>query len=202
MAVKQAIKDWLVGFGPQHPLVQLALRLHGLKQGYRIGFDNARILIKKKHRTMVLSHKNYIHVPMSLKLFDFYFDTVEPKESSGKAILDFSQPGLHRYRKWGIEMLSLGIPEDDSYVAYTHRFKPTEGMVVFDMGAHAGLTTYFFSQAVGPSGRVYAFEPDNISRGILIQNIERHGLGNVIVREEAISGQTGTAIFNNDPTKS
>ncbi|NDG35304.1 MAG: hypothetical protein EBX57_08745, partial [Betaproteobacteria bacterium] len=64
-----------------------------------------------------------------------------------------------------------GLPEDDSIDAYTRKFRPAEGMTVMDVGAHAGLTTYFFSKMVGDTGKVYAFEPDSIAREALHRNI-------------------------------
>ena len=45
--------------------------------------------------------------------------------------------------------------EDDCMDAYTASYRPGEGDVVWDVGAHAGMTTYFLSQMVGATGRVY-----------------------------------------------
>jgi precorrin-6B methylase 2 len=50
--------------------------------------------------------------------------------------------------------------EEDSMDAYTAAYRPQPGDVIWDVGAHAGATSYFFAQMVGPAGRVYAFEPD------------------------------------------
>ena len=38
----------------------------------------------------------------------------------------------------------------------------------------------FFSRMVGPSGKVYAFEPDDHTYEYLLRNIESHQLENVI----------------------
>lgn len=46
---------------------------------------------------------------------------------------------------------------------YLHKYTPKEGDIVFDCGAYCGVSTYYFSKLVGKSGKVYAFEPDDLS---------------------------------------
>ena len=48
---------------------------------------------------------------------------------------------------------------------------------------------------VGPSGTVYAFEPDDLNYAYLIKNIAHHGLTNVIPVRKALSGTTGITKF-------
>jgi FkbM family methyltransferase len=48
---------------------------------------------------------------------------------------------------------------------------------------------------VGPEGKVYAFEPDDLNYAYLIKNIARHELPNVIPVRKALSGSSGTAQF-------
>ena len=40
----QSLKDYLVSLGPNSVLVQAALRMHGLRHGYSVGFKRAIIL--------------------------------------------------------------------------------------------------------------------------------------------------------------
>ena len=79
--------------------------------------------------------------------------------------------------------------------AYDFKFKPTQGMIVFDVGAHAGFTTYFFSQMVGVNGKVYAFEPDDISREYLNDNIKDKNLNNVEILDVALGARSGKEMF-------
>jgi precorrin-6B methylase 2 len=46
-----------------------------------------------------------------------------------------------------------------------HNFKPKEGYIVIDIGAHIGPYTLIAAQRVGPSGKVVAIEadPDNFN---------------------------------------
>ena len=66
---------------------------------------------------------------------------------------------------------------------------PQPGDVVWDVGAHAGLSAYHLAQMVGPSGKVYAFEPDAINYEFMVRNIETHQLANVMSGAGCAFGQ-------------
>ena len=53
------------------------------------------------------------------------------------------------------------------------------GKTVYDIGAHTGTYTLFFSRRVGEAGRVVAFEPQPENFARLTRNIERNRIGNV-----------------------
>jgi FkbM family methyltransferase len=69
---------------------------------------------------------------------------------------------------------------------------------VFDIGAYCGVSTQLFSKLVGPEGRVYAFEPDPLNHQLLVRNIRRHNMENVIPLQLAVSDRTGVEFFNNE----
>ena len=71
-----------------------------------------------------------------------------------------------------------------------------EGGTVIDGGAHIGLFSVVMARAVGPAGRVLAFEPTPDSRAVLYRTLELNGLDNVTVRSSALSSSSGTAIFH------
>jgi FkbM family methyltransferase len=119
---------------------------------------------------------------------------------SNREVLDFASPALHRYKRSGVELHFPSIPEDDVMDAYTDWYVPRPGDTVWDVGAHAGATSYFLSQLVGDKGKVYAFEPDPHNYEYLLRNIEMHHLGNVIPVKKALAGHTGDAVFNADGT--
>lgn len=194
-ASMQLLKDYLVRLGPNSVFVQAALRMHGLRHGYSVGFANDAIMLRKAEREMILNKAQYVQVPIMMECFNLFFDTIEGQAIEGRTILDFSRPGLQRYRKSGAAFQFPSIPEDDVMDAYTHGYAPQPGDVLWDAGAHAGATTYFLAQMVGPSGKIYAFEPDQNNYNYLLQNIELHKLHNVIPVKKALSGSSGTAEF-------
>lgn len=69
------------------------------------------------------------------------------------------------------------------------------GIVVYDIGAHVGFYTLFFSTMVGPQGKVYAFEPARKNLNFLYKHIKLNHLANVIVREAAVGHDSGQAEF-------
>lgn len=198
----QSLKSYLVRLGPNNLLVQSALRMHGLRQGYRVGFSDHSIVLRKAEREMILNKAEYVLVPIMMECYNLFFDSVEGESVNGQTVLDFSRPGLHRYRKTGEAFYFPSVPEDDVRDAYTHGYAPQPGDVVWDAGAHAGATSYFMAKMVGSSGKVYAFEPDQNNYTYLLKNIELHNLRNVIPVQKALAGTTGTAEFCMDGTMS
>jgi FkbM family methyltransferase len=78
-----------------------------------------------------------------------------------------------------------------------------EGQVVVDVGANIGYYTLIASKLVGPSGKVYAFEPDPVYYGFLRENIEANRCSNVEAVQRAVtSGAEGEALFWPEPNAS
>jgi FkbM family methyltransferase len=69
----------------------------------------------------------------------------------------------------------LGTYEVDLQLAVRDWVRP--GMVVYDVGANIGYLSLLLARAVGPGGRVFAFEalPANLER--LAQNLALNGMG-------------------------
>ena len=196
----QFIKDYLVRLGPDNALLRMVLRFYAFRRGYEIEFANDRIVLFKAQRELVLNKAQYVQVPAMLECYDLFFTSMEGEAVGGRTLLDFSKPGLHRYVRSQMAFHFPSIPEEDLMEAYMHSYKPQPGDIVWDVGAHAGATSYFLSQLVGPLGKVYAFEPDDLNYDFLKRNIEFHQLQNVIPVKKALAGSTGTAKFNMDGT--
>jgi FkbM family methyltransferase len=69
------------------------------------------------------------------------------------------------------------------------------GDVFVDVGAFDGLITIIGAQAVGPTGRIYAFEPTPASCAALRALVQSSKLDHVHVEASAVGAQTGTASF-------
>ncbi len=70
------------------------------------------------------------------------------------------------------------------------------GDVVVDVGANVGLYTVFLAHAVGPSGHVYAFEPEPRNFDLLCQNVALNRLNQVTTVNRAVSDRTGKAVLH------
>ena len=70
-----------------------------------------------------------------------------------------------------------------------------EGMDVVDGGAFVGYFSLLAAKLTGPSGRVYAFEPDPIAYQFLCRNVEMNGSSNVATLPQALAKQAGHLTF-------
>ena len=67
------------------------------------------------------------------------------------------------------------------------------GMTVLDIGAHQGLYTLLASRRVGPSGRVFSFEPSPRERRALGLNLTMNSCDNVAIQAVALGSEETTA---------
>jgi FkbM family methyltransferase len=77
-------------------------------------------------------------------------------------------------------------------------FRPyvPEGGTVIDVGAHAGQFAKLFSQMVGPTGRVHAFEPSGYTRAILERALSFNRCRNVQVYAQGLSDRPGELVLH------
>jgi FkbM family methyltransferase len=197
----QKLKDSLVGLGADNRLTQIALSLHARRVGFKIDFsDPTRMWLEKGNRRLALAKRDLTFVPIMMECFDLMFDSILPTIVSGKETLDFSKPAFHTYKRNGMGFFFPSIPEEDPLDQYTYWYTPKPGDIVWDAGAYSGATTCLLASMVGPTGKVYAFEPDDLNFAYLTKNIAHHGITNVIPVRKALSGTTGTTIFFMDGT--
>ncbi|MBI5211299.1 MAG: FkbM family methyltransferase [Elusimicrobia bacterium] len=67
------------------------------------------------------------------------------------------------------------------------------GQTVVDVGAHIGAFSLMTARLVGPSGRVFAFEPSPATLDLLRRNVERNGLAWIKVHPVALADAEGEA---------
>lgn len=65
-----------------------------------------------------------------------------------------------------------------------------QGMTALDIGAHHGLYTLLASKRVGPSGKVFAFEPSPRERRQLVRNVRVNFCSNVHIEPCALGKET------------
>jgi len=73
-----------------------------------------------------------------------------------------------------------------------------KGSTVVDVGAHLGESALLFSELVGSSGKVVAFEPDPVAFKSLRKNLEMNKIGNVIAVEESVADKVGKVVLSTD----
>src|SRR5439155_3307091 len=99
---------------------------------------------------------------------------------------------------------TVRIRPDHRYAAETYepavfdylKRKVQAGMMVFDVGAHVGLFTVLLARWVGPSGRIFAFEPAPGTRAALVDHLALNQVADrVCVSPLAVSDQEGSAFL-------
>jgi FkbM family methyltransferase len=84
--------------------------------------------------------------------------------------------------------------EPDLVTLMTRLIRP--GATVYDVGANYGMHTLLFARLVGPSGRVYAFEPHPGVFSCLKEQIDLNGFRTVVPVCEAVCDRSGTSSFD------
>jgi FkbM family methyltransferase len=173
-----------------------------LRHGATIEHKESGIWLRKGTSVMILNPRHLVYALDMAQKFDLYFLPLVPEERDGLQVLDYSKPKrLQTYANSGLQFEMASFPEEeDAIEEYFRWYRPKAGDVVFDMGAHCGVSTYHLSKLVGPTGKVISFEPDPGNFEILKRNIERHGLRNVIAERKAIAGSSGQLAFNSEGT--
>jgi len=104
--------------------------------------------------------------------------------SYGRALVDLRDRGVSRrlyiHREYEPALQSL-IEHMD-----------LRGRLCVDIGANIGVHTLLLSRAVGPSGQVFAFEPDPRNAELLDKTLRLNDARNVIVERCAIGEREGT----------
>ena len=88
------------------------------------------------------------------------------------------------------ELESTGDYEQKTRELCLEHLKP--GMTFVDVGAHIGLFAIPAAKAVGPAGRVYAFDPDPDNFRLLSRNVQASGYTNLELLQMAVSNVNGT----------
>jgi FkbM family methyltransferase len=73
------------------------------------------------------------------------------------------------------------------------------GDTVVDIGANFGAFSTLAARIVGPSGKVFSFEPSPLTYQRLIGNLALNGLSHVEAFPEAVGGEAGSAILHMNP---
>jgi FkbM family methyltransferase len=107
-------------------------------------------------------------------------------------------PGVRLFLDLSDHVIGLNILRgqyEQSEVAFARSvLKP--GDVAIDVGAHVGFFTMQMAAAVGPAGRVYAFEPFDANADLLNRSItENHYDDRVLFKRAAVGASSGSALL-------
>ena len=139
-------------------------------------------------------------IPLDLQLFREFLIVGSTAFSEYK--LDFNFRSLRLNILWTAgafpdrltrHMLFHGLYQNDVLLWIKHHGK--SGNIVFDVGAFHGLMSIVASKAVGPGGRVIAFEPNPVAREWLDNHLRLNKCTNVTVEAVGLMDFDGSADF-------
>ncbi|GGG47754.1 hypothetical protein GCM10010964_38930 [Caldovatus sediminis] len=97
-----------------------------------------------------------------------------------------------RCRDIAPHLMMSGVWEPEYLAAFRRLIRP--GDTVFDIGANHGVYTLAAAAAVGPAGRVHAFEPNPRYARLVEQSVRLNGFASVVrVHRVAVSDRAGEA---------
>ena len=84
--------------------------------------------------------------------------------------------------------------EQDNFEFLKEKCKPND--VIIDIGAHIGLFSCIAAKCIGPTGKVYSFEPTPVTYEVLNKTIKINKLENIIEPyDEAVGIKEGKTVF-------
>ena len=203
--INRKIERWLSSFSVGRKILPafqsitkwLLFQRWALKNGLSLRFIGKTVELRKGKRKFIFSREQMFFFWDVVANFDEYFDSFESEQQGDMSVLNFFGTREQIIKSFGVPLLIPGMTEGDwTLKGYTQKYVPKEGDVVFDCGAYCGIATYYLSKLVGPTGKVYAFEPDTSNYAVLVKNIERHHLNNVTPINKGLYLRSGTLSFN------
>jgi len=149
-----------------------------LKAIYRGTRFSLRLMLGKKRTDRIYQKRN-------INFKDFLYSSTRIMRVSKKLLLEIHVPN-HDYR------IHCPLNKEDFIVMTKHEeeiigiFRPKEGDIVVDIGAHMGRYTIPSAKSVGVSGKVIAVEAHPYNFGILQHNLKLNKLTNVSALNSAV----------------
>jgi len=189
--------------GMQSALLRLELRRRAHSAGLRLERDPGGALVltapsangsPARAVRIAAGHGPYAFDVVSH--FDYYHGAVAAHDVGGVRVVDYSRTGPQTLLPSGDVFTFTGFPEPEATTqVYLHHARLKEGDVALDFGAYCGGSTVRMARAVGPSGQVYAYEPDPMNAAALDDNLARHGIDNVTIVRAGVWSSTTTLEF-------
>jgi FkbM family methyltransferase len=156
--------------------------------------DFASTLSQVALRTYETCVPQRIRVGLHNRWFARHLARWEAVRNTPGSVVSSVAPGV-RMRLYGdsllCEMLYFSDFEGETRSFFEAFVRP--GDTFLDIGANVGLYTLTAARAVGPHGRVHAFEPCSQTFERLLENVKLNGFGNISCHRVALSHENARA---------
>ena len=176
---------------------RLMLRARRLarKQGARLAFSPGAVRWSRGDLDVLLRANSPYSLAYRLGIMDHVLARAIPVQTGRRRVIDLREAVQYRLPSGRAVWLPMPIEEADTCGGYLARGAPGPGDVVLDAGAFCGEITIELALRVGPTGHVYAFEPNPVGLAFLKRNLALHGLTNVTLVPHALWESTTTLKF-------
>jgi FkbM family methyltransferase len=101
-----------------------------------------------------------------------------------------------------LQLYLCGSYDDEKFEVDLFKKAVKKDMVVIDVGAHIGYYALTAARQVGPSGKVFAFEPDPHNYELFQKSILSSGYRNITAVNKAVSNRSGSSKLFINPDSS
>lgn len=153
-----------------------------------------KIYLRKKGKIIIINSNDddFGATGIVVRDYDNFFRSIVANNN----IIDFSIPNYHLMtngRKYFFHDICEPLTTTEIYLGVANL--KGQGEVVLDLGAYCGTQTVDYSFAVGPTGKVIAFEPDATSFLSLQENIKNATNSNIALHKKAVYSHDGIIKF-------
>lgn len=195
-------------FGPLYSLalacgftaVGRRLREQASRLGYRLRFRPTAIAVCLGQREIWFPPHEAAQVWGFMPRLEYLKSRFVFHRAGNREVADLREAAQHYRAPGGEERLWMPtMPEmADFFSGYLAEGGPRPGDLAFDCGAYCGEMTFALARMVGPTGRVFSFEPDARTRERLERNIAEAGLKNVTVVPKGLWKESTRLAFSAD----
>jgi FkbM family methyltransferase len=149
--------------------------------------DNNYIYLTKKNKTIKTDFKK---IKLGIRIFKEIFETgIDTNiDTTTNFLINFGEYVV----KTDIKMV---YDINHSIEAYNKHYSIQKGDIVFDIGGYHGLYSIAISKQIGPTGKIYLFEPNPDSYKILKENIYENNIRNIIPTNKGVYNKSGEFRF-------
>jgi hypothetical protein len=147
MSLYQFATNMAHQLGGRNFIIRALMNRKCRRNGARLRLRDGALEITKDTRTIRIAPRHFVHTDGFSLDFDAQFAMIVPTLRDGRSTIDYSTPRVQTYRRSGLEFELASFPEEeDAIEGYFHWYLPVPGDIVYDVGAHCGVSSYFFSK--------------------------------------------------------
>lgn len=166
--------------------LMLRARRQARNQDARLSFHSDYVCWKRRDQTALLPANRPYEMNSMLSIIEGVMRHAVPTLVDNRLVVDLRGPCCYELPSGAIYWSRTAPENVDTLGGYVARGGAQPGDIAMDAGACVGEITLELAARVGPTGHVYALEPDPESRRLLERNLLQNRVHNVTVLPYAL----------------